>query len=234
MTSRTTDPATSHLGSAHIAPKRLGLRAAFIQALEAIGPSTANEIARYAVEKGVAANAELVRKWATELVRDGLIKLGPTRVCSVTNQPAGTVELTYGEVEVRNGSAVPDVHRPASPSDSGQRRAPERAGKALRRGTEHDTQHNKRQTLPTPEAERVAAVVQFMRGEREYRAIFAIATEMHHLAKLGTWPAGDSNDYIVAVESAAAQGLIERSGSNVRVKRQEKQPMIKQQGLFDE
>jgi hypothetical protein len=73
-----------------------------------------------------------------------------------------------------------------------------------------------------------------MRSEREYRAIFAVATEMHHLAKLGTWPAGDSNDYIVAVESAAAQGLIERSGSNVRVRRQEKQPVIKQQGLFDE
>ena len=234
MTSRTTDPSTSHLGAAHIAPKRMGLRAAFIQALEAIGPSTANEIARYAVQRGVAANAESVRKRASELIRDGLIKLGPSRECSVTGQSAGTVELTYDEVAIRNRSAVPDVQRRASSSNSGQRRTPERPGETVQGGVKHDSQHNQRQTLPTPEAERIEAVVQFMRSEREYRAIFAIATEMHHLAKLGTWPDGDSNDYIVAVESAAAQGLIERHGSNVRFKRQEKQPTIKQQGLFDD
>jgi hypothetical protein len=63
--------------------------------------------------------------------------------------------------------------------------------------------------------------------------IFKAAVEIAALAKIGTWTAGTSNEYIVAIEQAAAQGLIERDGQKVRAKLVVVEKKAVQKGLFD-
>lgn len=83
------------------------------------------------------------------------------------------------------------------------------------------------------EAERIQAVAEFVKSEREWVAIFKVAVELAGLSKVGTWPKGDSNEYIVAIESAALMGLIERAGSNVRRKREVVETKAVQGSLFE-
>ncbi len=233
MTARTTDPATSHLAATYIAGKRPGLKDAFLMALKALGPSTANEIASWCVTHGVSANAESVRKRALELVRDGLAKYGPSRTCKITGQQAGTLELSNANSSVAAIEKQPTAtERRESTSDSG------RSGQS--RGHSQSTSSQqvagvRNQTsgqVSTPDTERIEAAAEFVKNERDWVAIFKAAVELSHLSKLGSWPLGDSNDYIQAIESAVLTGLIERSGSNVRAKRAEKETKATQMGLF--
>lgn len=234
MTARTTDPATSHLAATYINGKRPGLKDAFLQALRTLGPSTANEIAQWCVTHGVSANAESVRKRALELVRDGLAKYGPSRACKVTGQQAGTLERSNADSSLETKSVESTAtERRESTVDSGRDR--KSSGHSQGTSSQHvaGLRNQAASQVSTPEAERVNAVAEFMRYEHDYQPIYGIAAELSRLAKLGTWPVGDSNEYIVAIETCAAQGLIERNGSNVRAVKVVKESKVVQKGLFE-
>lgn len=235
MTARTTDPATSHLGAAYIDGKLPGLRDAFMQCLRILGPSTANEIARHAVTSGIAANAESVRKRAGELMRDGLIERGPERYCEVTKQLAGTMRLSNGNT-TRERSTQPNTDGRTSAGN------PRRAGldnqseagdgvQGLRHGNQ---QHSQTQDVPTPDTQRIKAVAEFVSREREWIDNWRVALDISIAMKAGAdWPAGSSDDYVRAMDAAAAQGLIEREGQKVRAKRVENVAKAVQKGLFE-
>lgn len=233
MTARTTDPATSHLAATYIAGKRPGLKDAFLMALKALGPSTANEIADWCVKHGFTQNAESVRKRAKELVDEGICKWGIARECKITGLQARTVELNHANSSVAAIEKQPTAtERRESTSDSG------RSGQS--RGHSQSTSSQQvagvrdqaTSQVSTPDTERIQAAAEFVKNERDWVAIFKAAVELSHLSKLGSWPLGDSNDYIQAIESAVLTGLIERSGSNVRAKRAEKETKATQMGLF--
>ncbi len=231
MTARTTDPATSHLAATYIAGKRPGLKDAFLMALKALGPSTANEIANWCVTHGVTANAESVRKRALELVRDGLAKYGQARTCKITGQQAGTLELS-NEVQCEQKE---HTNFDGRDSTANTRRAGQvqRHSGAVQRESEHGRQHKGPLSVSTPDTERIQAVVQFINAEREWIETWRAGMELSKVAKaLGTWPMGTTEEYIRACESAAAQGLIERDGGRVRRKRAEKETKATQMGLF--
>lgn len=234
MTARTSDPATSHLAATYIAGKRPGLRDAFLMALKALGPSTANEIAQWCVQSGISANAESVRKRAKELIDDGLAQYGPQKECSVTKQQAGTLELTNANpsvVTVENKQAT--TERRESTSHSGCDRTSGGNSQSTQGQPVAGVRNKTTSQVSTLEAERVQAAAEFVKSEREWVAIFKVAVELSGLSKVGTWPKGDSNEYIVAIESAAVAGLIDRSGSNVRRKREVVEVAAKQMGLFE-
>lgn len=244
MTARATDPATSHLAATYIDGKRPGLRDAFLMALKALGPSTANEIADWCLLNGLTANAESVRKRAKELIDGELIEPAGERACKKTGLKAGTVRLC-NDIRLEQGiqkheGAVASNERPEGASDT--RRVGATVGDSQKiQGQRNDGFANKTRSetvqpsetkLSDCEAERVKAVAEFMRHEHGLRFIPDVANEMARFAKLGTWPAGDSNQYIVAIESAALAGLIERSGSNVRRVQPTKQKQVIQKELF--
>lgn len=236
MTARTTDPATSHLAATYIARKRPGLKDAFLMALKALGPSTANEIAQWCVQSGVSANAESVRKRAKELIDSGLAKYGPQKECSVTKQQAGTLELVNGNPpDTNDESKHANANRRESTTDSGcDRTLPRDSQKVQSQPNANLANQTGSKAVQSPEADRIAAVAEFMRNERSDKMhIIDLANEMSSLAKMGTWPAGDSNQYIVAIESAALAGLIERSGSNVRRVKVVAEVKVVQKGLFE-
>lgn len=235
MTARTTDPATSHLAATYINGKRPGLKDAFLQALRTLGPSTANEIAQWCVTHGVSANAESVRKRALELVRDGLAKYGPSRACKVTGQQAGTLERSNADSSLETKSVESTAtERRESTVDSGRDR--KSSGHSQGTSSQHvaGLRNQAASQVSTPEAERVNAVAEFMRYEHDYQPIYGIAAELSRLAKLGTWPVGDSNEYIVAIEACVAQGLIERNGSKVRRIKPVKETKVVQVSLFND
>ena len=89
---RESDPETSHAGAAHVRPKLVGLRLAFVETLRSLGRATANEVAAAAVGAGLVLNAESLRKRARELVDLGLIRVVGSRPCSVTGCAADVFE----------------------------------------------------------------------------------------------------------------------------------------------
>lgn len=85
---RPSDPITSHVAAASVAPKLSGRRAEFVECLRQIGhPATAQEIAALADVR----IRESVRKRAKECVNLGYVSEVGTKRCDVT----GTMAMTY-------------------------------------------------------------------------------------------------------------------------------------------
>jgi hypothetical protein len=233
MTARATDPATSHLAATYIAGKRPGLKDAFLMALKALGPSTANEIAQWCVQSGVTANAESVRKRAIELVRDGLCEWSEARACKVTKLQARTVRVA-NENQDRDGREDSEANRPSSTSDSGRSRKSDSNSGKVQDQQVASVRNQTAAKVSTPEADRIAAVAEYVRHEREWIDNWRVGQAMSIAARtLGTWPMGTAEEYILACDLASAQGLIEREGQKVRAKRVERELKAVQKGLFE-
>lgn len=219
MTARTSDPQTSHVAAANVTSRLPTLKAAFLSALREIGPATANEIARHATEAGVVANAESVRKRATELVREGLARFGAVKRCSVTGEQARTLELANA-LELLPAVEVIDTEaeRRGSTGDTRQRAESCRASSKVSSVAESGQSNQATGGLSALEEERVAAVVVFCRDERGWVEEWRIASDIIRLQRTNaSWPVGTPDEWITAVAVAIARGLIER-GENKRVR----------------
>ena len=82
--SRTTDPLTSHVAVADVAPKLCGYRREFVERLRALGEGTAQEIA---------AGNESIRKRAAECERLGYIEAVGVRECTRTKKMANVYRV---------------------------------------------------------------------------------------------------------------------------------------------
>lgn len=90
---RPSDPETSDLGAQQVALKLTAVRQAFLDVLGALKRATANEVGRSAVDAGVVANRETVRKRAKELEAAGLVRVVGSRKCAVTGAWASVYEV---------------------------------------------------------------------------------------------------------------------------------------------
>jgi hypothetical protein len=219
MTVRISDPATSHIAATNIARKLPTLKAAFVDALQALGQATANEIAKHATDSGVAANAESVRKRALELIRDGLAKYGPSRTCKVTGQLAGTLELTHADSQIH---AVQRQHAETDGRTSTRNlpveRTQRRTSQAVQDIAQPGESHQSKTGLQGRHAELVEAVVGFVRDERGWCDEWRIGIDIGNLRRAGAcWPDATTDEWINAVKAAVDAGKLER-GENKRVR----------------
>jgi hypothetical protein len=88
---RASDPVTSRLAAKNIQPKLSNLHRQFLNKLLELGQATSNEVAMSISNEHARINS--LRRRASDLVEDGLVREVGHRVCSRTNNRATVYEV---------------------------------------------------------------------------------------------------------------------------------------------